>query len=59
MLTQLWNLTNRPLTLRVLDIPVGVFSPSVRDADVGVDLFDASVKVDASGGVLHLVTSVI
>ena len=52
-------MTSRPLTLRVLDIPVGVFSPSVRDADVGVDLFDASVKVDASGGVLHLVTSVI
>ena len=47
------------LTLRILDVPVGVFSPGVRDADVGVDLLDASVKVDAPGRVLHLVASVI
>jgi hypothetical protein len=36
-----------------------VFSPGVRNADVGVDLLDASVEVDASGGVLHLVAGVI
>jgi hypothetical protein len=53
------NNNQQQLTLRFLNVPVGIFSPSIRDADVGVNLLNASMKVDAARGVLQLVTSVI
>ncbi len=47
------------ITLRVLYVVVRVLGPGVRDADVGVQLLDAAVNVDAARGVLQLVARVV
>ena len=45
--------------MRSLDVSVADVSPRLRNADVGVNLLNATMKVDGPAGVLEIVAGVV
>ena len=47
------------ITLTFLDVAIGMLHPSLRNADIGIQFFNATMQIDATRSIFHLVTSVI
>ena len=47
------------ITLTLLNVAIGMLHPSLRNADIGIQFFHATMQIDATRSIFHLVTSVI
>ena len=47
------------ITLTFLNVAIGMLHPSLRNADIGIQFFNATMQIDATRSIFHLVTSVI
>ena len=55
-----WRKDNKSsTTLALLDVAVGVLSPRLWNANIGIHFLHASMQVDVSWRITHLVTSVV
>ena len=47
------------ITLTFLNVAIGMLHPSLRNADIGIQFFNATMQIDATRSIFHLVASVI